>query len=87
MYRLLVVHWQISSVESMFEYYFVVTYADGNVVDIPAGKSAFLPAVSGPREEGETQGKKIEMHDERLVWDQRGVPECVSCFVPRGGRG
>lgn len=62
----------------MFEYYFTVTYADGTTIDIPAGKTAFLPAVEGTREGTGVEGKDVRMVDERPVWDERGVPECVS---------
>ncbi|KAJ9090939.1 hypothetical protein QFC21_007354 [Naganishia friedmannii] len=34
----------ISSVEELFEYYFLLTYNDGTVVDVPAGVTAFVPA-------------------------------------------
>jgi hypothetical protein len=35
---------KISSVEELFEYYFLLTYKDGTVVDVPAGVTAFVPA-------------------------------------------
>ncbi|KAJ9112736.1 hypothetical protein QFC22_006238 [Naganishia vaughanmartiniae] len=34
----------ISSVEEVFEYYFLLTYKDGTVLDVPAGMTAFVPA-------------------------------------------
>ena len=66
----------------MFEYYFLVTYVDGTVIDIPAGKSAFIPAAVGHGEERGTKEKEIKMVDDRPEWDDHGVPECVSCLDP-----
>lgn len=68
----------------MFEYYFIVTYVDGTIVDIPAGKSAFIPAAVGDHEEQGTQEKEIKMVDDRPEWDDHRVPECVSCLDPLG---
>lgn len=74
----------------MFEYYLLVTYVDGTVLDIPAGKTAFIPASSvvGAPGEGRTEGLEVVMVDSKR--DQRpgqqGPPECVSPFVgPRMG--
>lgn len=39
---------QLSHVENMFEYYFLLTKADGEQLDVIAGQSGFLPAGPEP---------------------------------------
>jgi hypothetical protein len=38
---------QASFTETMFEYYFLLTYKGGSTIEVPAGRAAFIPKVFG----------------------------------------
>lgn len=62
----------------MFEYYFLITFADGTVVDVPAGKTTFIPATQAMPDdiaEESRVGRKVQLTD---AWHKGYGPECVS---------
>jgi hypothetical protein len=87
-------HSKRSVSENMFEYYFSMTLQNGTVMDVPAGKTGFLPAagersIMSKLEEPYTlQSSFSEGRDPYPEWDWRGddenwqpKPNCVSLPV------
>jgi hypothetical protein len=70
---------QASFAETMFEYYFLLTYKGGSTVEVPAGRAAFIPKVFG--DTSPTDGiiyddpslLRVDLPDERIVAQPRFV--------------
>lgn len=70
---------QASFTETMFEYYFVLTYKGGSTIEVPAGRAAFIPRVFG--DTSPTDGiiydnpssLRVDLPDERIVAKPRFV--------------
>lgn len=64
----------------MFEYYFLITFPDGAVVDVPAGKTAFLLSVEEIADDNEGAAepvvRRLQLKDAWRMGDD--VPDCVS---------